>query len=96
MVTAAATLALFLFICGISNYLKDGKFYQFWSSHVNPDRRAKENRWAIRFFLIILLISFLTAYFAISPLIEIYFTRSLARTPAEAFNFCLLSYPLYF
>jgi ABC-type phosphate transport system permease subunit len=73
MATALATLALFLFISGISNYFKEGNFYQFWSSHVNPNRRSKENRWAVRFFLVIFLISFFAAFLVIGPLFKKFF-----------------------
>lgn len=70
MATSIATAVLFLFICGISNHLKSGRFYQFWSSHVNASRREKENGWAARFFLIIFLISFLAAFLVVVPLIK--------------------------
>jgi len=69
MEIAVATVVLFLFVCVISNYFKGSRFYQFWSSHINPTRRAKENEYAISFYLIFLIISFLAAYFIICPLI---------------------------
>jgi len=69
MEIAVATVVLFLFICGISNYFKNGKFYQFWSSHVNPIRRAKENKYTKRFYLVILILSLLAAHFIVRPLI---------------------------
>ncbi|MDP1845477.1 MAG: hypothetical protein Q8L09_01875 [Candidatus Moranbacteria bacterium] len=70
MNTAIATIALFICGCGISNFLKNGKFYQFWSSHLYPPRRVKENKWALGFYSIALLLSFLAAHFIFKPVAQ--------------------------